>query len=58
MMNVAGRPENASIVAEFARKLAAHLRRTARRPEHVSPADDVYEQIDFGLKPRDVEIEK
>jgi choline-sulfatase len=58
MTNVAERPENASVVTGFTRQLADHLRRTARRPEQISSASDVYEQIDFGLKPRDIRIEK
>jgi choline-sulfatase len=54
MTNVAARPENTALVAEFTRKLADHLRRTARRPEHVLQTDDLAAAIDFALKPRDV----
>jgi choline-sulfatase len=54
MTNVAERPEHAPLVAQLKRALADHLRRTARRPEHVLQSDDVEAEIDFGLAPRDV----
>jgi choline-sulfatase len=55
MTNVAGRPENAALVADFTRKLADHLRRTARRPEQIPRTEDLLEQIDALLKPDDVQ---
>jgi arylsulfatase A-like enzyme len=58
MTNVAGRSENAPLVAGFARKLAEHLRRTDRQPVRSSPSDDVDAQIDELLKPRDVASER
>jgi choline-sulfatase len=57
LTNVASRPENAALVAEFTRKLADHLRRTARRPEHTLQTDDLTAAIDFALKPRDVRLD-
>jgi choline-sulfatase len=54
LTNVAGRPENAARVAEFTRKLADHLRRTARRHEQILQTDNLAAAIDFALKPRDV----
>jgi len=54
MTNLAQRPDHAPLVAELKRKLADHLRRTARRPEHVLQSDDVDAVIDFALVPRDV----
>ena len=54
MTNVAKRPEHARLVAKLKRALADHLRRTARRPEHVSQSDDIDAVIDFALVPRDV----
>ena len=52
--NVAGRPENAALVAEFTQQLSNHLRRTARRPERIPRTEDLLEQIDSLLKPDDV----
>jgi len=54
MTNVAGRPENAAVVADFTRRLVDHLRRTARQPETIPPSDDPYAAIDVALKPDDV----
>ena len=55
MTNVAERPEHVPLVAELKRTLADHLRRTARRPEHILQSDDVDAVIDFALVPRDVQ---
>ncbi len=52
--NIAARLENTALVAEFTRKLAEHLRGTARRPEHLLQTDNLAAAIDFALKPRDV----
>src|SRR5262249_51527247 len=41
MTNVAQRPEHAPLLAELKRALANHLRRTARRPEHILRGDDI-----------------
>jgi choline-sulfatase len=54
MSNVAGRPENAALVAEFTQRLADHLHRTARRPDQIPRTGDVLAQIDELLKPDDV----
>jgi choline-sulfatase len=56
--NLAVRPENSALVAEFTQKLGDHLRRTARRPEQVPQSGDVLEQIDALLKPDDVQGSK
>lgn len=54
LTNVAGRPENARTLAELLRKLAEHLRRTAREPERLPKTDDLHEIIDAALQPHDV----
>jgi choline-sulfatase len=56
MTNVARRPEHAPLLAELKRALADHLRRTARRPEHILRSDDMDAVIDFALAPRDVGV--
>ncbi len=53
LTNIAGRAENTALVVEFTQKLADHLRRTSRLPEHNLQTDDVEAQIDFALIPRD-----
>jgi choline-sulfatase len=51
--NLAQRPEYAEVVAELTRRLAEHMRRTARQPELV-PQGDVHAVLEFCLQPRDV----
>jgi choline-sulfatase len=50
--NLAQRPEYASVVAELTRRLAEHLRRTARQPELI-PQGDVHAVLEHCLQPRD-----
>lgn len=54
LMNLAARPENARVVADFTGQLAEHLRRTAREPELIPKGDDLHAILDFCLQPRDV----
>jgi choline-sulfatase len=54
MINISERPENASLVADLIRKLADHLRRTARQPELLPQGDDVFGFLDEALEPNDV----
>jgi len=54
LKNLADRPEQASLVATLTRKLANHLRRTARQPDLLPSTDDVFPFLDEALKPRDV----
>jgi choline-sulfatase len=51
--NLAKRPEYAEVVAELTRRLAEHMRRTARQPE-LLPQGDVHAVLEFCLQPRDV----
>src|SRR5262249_48913624 len=53
MTNVGARPENSRVVADLVRKLADHLRRTARQPDRLPPTEDLYDFIDEALKPCD-----
>ena len=55
MTNLAGRAEHAEVVRDLTRRLAEHLRATARQPELIPRTDDVYELLDFLVQPRDVE---
>ncbi len=52
--NLARRPEYAEVVAELTRRLADHLRRTARQPELI-PHGDVHAVLAHCLQPRDVQ---
>jgi hypothetical protein len=54
MTDVAARPENTALVAEFTQKLGDHLRRTARRPGLFAQAGDLLMQIDALLKSDDI----
>jgi choline-sulfatase len=54
LSNVAGRPENAEIVAELTKQLADHMKRTARQPELLPRTDDVHRLLESCLQPRDV----
>lgn len=54
MTNLADRPEHNSLVDELTRKLADHLRRTARQPGLLPHTDDNFALLDQALKPRDV----
>ncbi|MBI3864435.1 MAG: sulfatase-like hydrolase/transferase [Planctomycetia bacterium] len=54
MTNLAERPEHAPLVAELTRKLADHLRRTARQPDLLPQTGDVLALLDQAVKPRDV----
>jgi choline-sulfatase len=55
LANLAARPEHAGIIAELIRKLADHVRRTARQPELLPKGDDVFAVLDEALKPNDVQ---
>jgi choline-sulfatase len=54
LTNLAGQPEHAPLIADFTRRLAEHLVRTARQPELVPGTDDVHVLLEFCLQPRDV----
>jgi len=54
MVNVAARPENARLVADFTAQLAAHFKKTARQPELLPQTTDPREMLEFCLQPRDV----
>jgi len=54
MLNVAGRPENARLVADFTAQLAAHFKQTARQTELLPRTSDPREILEFCLQPRDL----
>jgi len=54
MINVAGRPENAQLVADFTAQLSGHFKQTARQPELLPQTADLREMLEFCLQPRDV----
>ena len=54
MTNLAKQPEHADVVRDLTRRLAEHLRATARQPQLTPRTDDVYELLDFLVQPRDV----
>jgi arylsulfatase A-like enzyme len=54
MTNLAGKPEHARLIADFAAQLAEHMKRTARQPELIPKDGDVHSVLEFCLQPRDV----
>ena len=54
MTNLTKRPEHADVVRELTRRLAEHLRATARQPELIPRTEDAHELLDFLVQPRDV----
>jgi arylsulfatase A-like enzyme len=58
MTNLAGRPEHRGRVDELMRRLADHMRRTARQPELVPKTEDVHAVLEYCLQPRDVTAAK
>jgi choline-sulfatase len=54
LTNLARRPEHAALVAGLTRRLADHMKRTARQPQLVPATADVHELLEFCLAPHDV----
>ena len=54
MVNLAQRPQNARLIADFTAQLAEHFKRTARQPELLPRTNDPRELLDFCLQPHDV----
>ena len=58
MTNLAGKPEHRRLVDDLTRRLAEHMRRTARQPELVPKTADVHAVLEHCLQPRDVTAAK
>jgi choline-sulfatase len=58
MTNLADKPEHRRLVDDLTRRLAEHMRRTAREPELVPKTDDVHVILEHCLPPRDVTAAK